>query len=239
MNVIYGKGYQRAPEGSYYIDENGQQVDCSGMKIVNASNGYPVLDTYPDRKIGKVNPDWTGGFSLNFKYKDFSLRSTFAGQMGGNCYSLTHFALAAQGKLKNSLEGRYDGLVVDGVNQVTNPDGSISYQKNTTVTSSIIEYYRDYVYDRKNVEENTFSTSYLKLKEVRLDYSLPKKVCDKTKVLKNASIGAYATNLFCISEWPQYDPETGSLNGSSIHRGVETLSFPMTRTYGVNIKLSF
>jgi hypothetical protein len=79
----------------------------------------------------------------------------------------------------------------------------------------------------------------LKLKEVRLDYSLPKKVCDKTKVLKNASIGAYATNLFCISEWPQYDPETGSLNGSSIHRGVETLSFPMTRTYGVNIKLSF
>ena len=239
MNVIYGKGYQRAPEGSYYLDENGNKVDCSGMKIINESNGYPVLDTYPDREIGKVSPDWTGGFGINFKYKDFSLTSTFTAQVGGHCYSLTNFALSSQGKLKNSLEGRNDGLVVEGVNMVTNPDGTVSYQKNTTITSSIIEYYRDYVYDRKNVEENTFSTSFLKMKEIRLDYSLPKKICDKTKVLKNASFGCYATNLFCITEFPQYDPETGSLNGSDIHSGIETLSFPMTRTYGVNIKLSF
>ncbi|MDE7443690.1 MAG: TonB-dependent receptor, partial [Muribaculaceae bacterium] len=47
MHMIYGKGYQRAPEGSYYMDAEGNKVDCSGMKIVNASNGYPVLDESP------------------------------------------------------------------------------------------------------------------------------------------------------------------------------------------------
>ncbi|MCI1779974.1 MAG: SusC/RagA family TonB-linked outer membrane protein, partial [Bacteroidales bacterium] len=57
MNVIYGRGYKRAPKGSYYLNEEGNKVDCSGMKIIN-SEGYPELDANPDRNLGKVNPDW-------------------------------------------------------------------------------------------------------------------------------------------------------------------------------------
>ncbi|MDE7443889.1 MAG: hypothetical protein K2M65_06985, partial [Muribaculaceae bacterium] len=67
----------------------------------------------------------------------------------------------------------------------------------------------------------------------------PKSICKRTKVLRSASIGAYATNVFCISNWPQFDPETGTLSGTEVHRGIETGSMPMTRTYGVNIKLAF
>ena len=54
--------------------------------------------------------------------------------------------------------------------------------------------------------------------------------------MKPISVG---TNLFCWSKWPFYDPEVGTLNGASITRGFETASYPMTRTYGFNIKLSF
>jgi TonB-linked SusC/RagA family outer membrane protein len=240
MHVIYGKGYQRAPEGSYYIDETtGQKVDCSGMKLINATTGYPTLDDSPTRRIGQVNPDWTAGLSTRFRYKNISLSASFAAQVGGNCYSVTHFALAYQGKLRNSLEGRYDGLVVDGVNAITNADGTITYQKNKTITESAMIYYNTYKWVRDNAEENTFSTDYLKLKELRLDYALPQKICNRTKVLRSASIGAYATNLFCWTKFPQYDPDNGSLNGSDIHRGIETMTFPMTRTYGVNVKLAF
>jgi TonB-linked SusC/RagA family outer membrane protein len=239
MHVIYGKGYQRAPEGSYYIDDNGNQVDCSGMKLVNSETGYPVLDTSPDRKIGKVNPDWTGGLTTRLRFKDFSLTGTFSAQMGGHCYSVTNFVLSYQGKLKNTLAGRYAGLVVDGVNAITNADGTISYQKNTTITDNIRTYYETYVYVRDNAEENTFSTDFLKLKELRLDYSLPKKICKKTKFLRSASVGAYATNVFCITDFPQYDPETGALSGTDIYNAIEVSAFPMTRTYGVNVKLAF
>lgn len=239
MNVIYGKGYQRAPEGSYYMDENGNKVDCSGMKLVDASTGYPILDEQPNREIGKVNPDWTGGLTTTFRYKNVSLGATFSAQWGGNCYSVTNFCLGYQGKLANSLEGRYDGLVVAGVNAIKNADGTISYQKNSTVTSNTETYYNAYVWTRDNVEENTFDTSYLKLKELRVDYSFPKSLLAKTKVLKYASVGAYATNLFCITNFPQYDPETGLLNGSDVHKGIETMTFPMTRTYGFNVKLQF
>ncbi|MEN8248382.1 MAG: SusC/RagA family TonB-linked outer membrane protein [Bacteroidota bacterium] len=237
MHVIYGRGFQRAPEGAFYIDENGDQVDAEGMHIVNAS-GYPLLDEVPDRKIGNVNPDWRAGMTQQFRYKNFSLFATLAGQLGGNAYSVTNFALSYQGKLNNSIEGRNDGLVHEGVNVIDNGDGTFSYTKNTTVTNSILTYYNTYMWNRNNVETNTFSTSFLKLREVRLDYQLPKSLLQRTKYVQGASLAVFATNLFSISNFPQYDPETGMLDGSNIHRGIESMAFPMTRTYGVNVKVS-
>ena len=238
MNQIYGRGYQRAPEGSTYTDANGKQVDCSGMKLIDAS-GYPILDNSPNRRIGKVNPDWRAGMTHTFAYKNFSLSASFSGQLGGNCYSVTNFSLSYQGKLKNSLEGRYDGLVVDGVNAVKASDGSLTYTKNNNITGNIQTYYNSKVWNRDNTEENTFSTSYLKLTELRFDYKVPAKVCRQIRGLQNASFGMFATNVFCITNFPQYDPETGMLNGSQIYKGIEAMAFPMTRSYGVNLKLSF
>ena len=234
MNVIYGKGYQRAPEGAKDAEGN----DVSGQILVNEKNGYPILDTNADRRIGRVNPLWRAGMTQKFTFKNFSLGLSFSAQVGGHCYSVTHFSLAYLGKLNNSLEGRYDGLVVDGVNAIKNADGTITYQKNKTVTENIQNYYGSYKYIRDNVEENTFSTDFLKLKEARLDYSVPTKWLKKTKVFRTASVGVWATNIFCITSFPQYDPETGALNGSSITSGIEAMSFPMTRSYGVNIKFS-
>ena len=62
----------------------------------------------------------------------------------------------------------------------------------------------------------------------------------KTGFLRSASLGVFATNLFCITDWPQFDPEAaGLVNGTNIYPGIETVTFPMTRTYGINIKLQF
>ncbi len=238
MHTIYGRGFQRAPEGAVYTDANGNEVDASGMHIVNAE-GYPVLDELPDRRIGSVNPDWRAGMTQYFRYKNLSLSATFTGQMGGNAFSVTNFSLSYQGKLNNSVEGRYDGLVHEGVNVIENPDGTFTYTENTTITSNVKTYYNAYVWNRNNTEMNTFSTSFLKLKNVRFDYRLPESMLKKVGFIQTASLGVYATNLFCITDFPQYDPETGMLDGANIHRGIEVMSFPMTRSYGVNVKLSF
>ncbi|MDR2147340.1 MAG: SusC/RagA family TonB-linked outer membrane protein [Tannerella sp.] len=239
MDYIYGKGFQKAPEGASYIDENGNRVDASGMDIVNATNGFPVLDAQPDRRIGKVNPDWRAGMGQQFRYKNLSLSVFFTGQWGGNTYSVTNFALGYIGKLKSTLPGRYDGLVHPGVNETVNPDGSITYTKNTTVTENIATYYSTYMFVRDNTEMNTFDTSFLKFKEARLDYKIPPAWLVKTGFLHNANIGVYATNIFCWTDFPQYDPEAGMISGNQIYKGIEAMAFPMTRTYGVNLKFSF
>lgn len=239
MYHLYGHGYVRAPEGAYYLDENGNKVDCSGQKIIS-SNGMPLNPkTSPLIDLGRVNPTWTGGLNMNFRIKNVTVSMDFSAQVGGHAYSTTNFLLSYQGRLKNSLQGRYDGFVVEGVQQHKAADGTITYTKNNTVMTSAMTYYNQYVWVRDNAEENTFSTNFIKFKQLRIDYSLPKALCKKTHFLESASLGAYATNLFCITPFPQYDPETAMVNGADIYSGIETLAYPMTRQYGINLKLSF
>jgi TonB-linked SusC/RagA family outer membrane protein len=240
MHQLYGFALKRAPEGSFYTDTEGNQVDCSGQVILDATTGLPSVESTADHFLGKVNPDWRGGFSTSMRYKNFSFTALFSYQMGGNRFSVTNGILSYQGKLANSLEGRYDGIVADGVNVVsTNEDGTAVCQVNNTVTSSIYTYYQAIVLDRYNGEAHTFSTSFLKFKEARLEYSLPSALIQKTKVLQDASIALFATNIFSLDKWPQFDPEGGMMTGTNVFSGIEAGSYPMTRTIGMNLRLSF
>lgn len=235
LGRIYGYGFKRAPEGAYYTDATtGEVVDCSNQIIVNAQ-GYPEVDTQNLIDLGSIYPDWKGGLSTTLRYKNLRLGMNFTYQYGGKCYSLTHAILASSGKTKDTLYGRYDGLVQEGVN--VSADGI--YSKNTTITESAAIYYSDYYYKRANAETNTYDTSFFKLKQINLDYSLGKKALQKIGWLRQFSIGVFVTNVFCVTDFPQYDPEAATFNSASISRGIETGAYPMTRTYGVTLKLGF
>lgn len=233
LGDLYGSGYEKAPKGSYVTADDGSTIDVSGWDIVD-SDGYPVLASEFEN-LGNTQADWKAGWMNSISYKNFRLNFSFSAQWGGQAYSFTNAMLGYQGKIKATLPGRYDGLIHKGVNQ--NADGT--YSINKTVTASIESYYNLRVFNRDNVVNNTFSTSFLKMKDIRLEYSLPKKIAAKTKVLQGASIAFFATNLFCWTNWPQFDPEIATMNGSEITKGFETAAFPMTRTYGVNLKLQF
>lgn len=235
LGRIFGYGFERAPKGAYYVDPTtGQQIDCEGQIIVS-SDGYPQLDTQNLKDFGSIYPDWKGGFNTVFRYKNLKLNAQFTYQYGGKCYSLTHAILASNGKTKDTLYGRYDGLVQEGVQ--LGSDGT--YSKNTTLTYSAALYYQDYYYNRKNSENNTFDTSFLKLKQINLDYTLGKKALQRINWLKSLSVGVFVTNVFCVTDFPQYDPEAATFNAASISRGIETGAYPMTRTYGVTLKVGF
>jgi TonB-linked SusC/RagA family outer membrane protein len=240
MNKLYGFGLKRAPEGSYYVDANGNNVDCSGQVLIDATTGLPSLTSSADVCLGKVNPDWKGGLNTSIRYKRLTLNMAFTYQWGGHRFSVTNGILSYQGKLKNSLDGRYDGKVAEGVNVIsTNEDGSYVCAQNNTITSSIYTYYQALTLDRYNGEANTFDTSFLKFKEARLEYSLPETLCKKVGFLQGASIAIFATNIFSWDNWPQFDPEAGMLQGTNVFNGIETGAFPMTRSYGVNLRLQF
>ncbi|MDE6861286.1 MAG: TonB-dependent receptor, partial [Alistipes sp.] len=183
MYQLYGKDYNRAPEGSYYIDDNGNRVDCSGAVLINSTTGYPSLTSKPDQHIARVTPRWKAGLNTSVTWKDLTLTAQFTAQVGGNAFSVTNFALSYQGKLKNSLEGRTDGLVLDGVvaTSQTDADGNTIYAKNTTITENANVYYNTIKWGRDNTYENTFSTDFFKLRELRLEYRFPAKLMAKTK----------------------------------------------------------
>lgn len=158
----------------------------------------------------------------------------FDGQFGGVSYSLTHAVLMEEGKLKKTIPGRYNGIVGDGV---VYDAGTNKYVKNTTLATNIQAYY-DAHFNRDNVEANTFSTDFIKFREARFDYTLPKKLLSKLN-LQKASLGIYGRDLFQLTKWPAFDPEFGTLNDGTINAGFEMAQFPSTRTLGISLTIGF
>lgn len=225
-----------------------------GQVIVDAS-GLPVT-TDEIEYVGCAYPGWKAGWYNEFKYKNFTLGILLDGQHGGKIYSTTNAKLGIQGKSKATLNGRLPGtplyisgddsrlaqagllpmggtyIIAPGV--VANSDGS--YTPNTKPVTAQV-YYGEY-YKVENVETNLFDASFLKIREVRLEYVFTKRQLRKTP-LSSASIALYGRNLFCFTDYPVFDPETGALNGGNIVPGVEAGSLPTTRSMGVSLNVSF
>lgn len=241
--AMYGYGFKRVPAGTVMTDENGSEIDISN-KIIYNEKGLPTYHTSGDLDyLGEITPDWKGSFGFTAKYKRLSCNILFDGQKGGQVYSVTWQKMNDHGKAANTLEGRYNpktmsdpsdrGIIGDGV--IQNADGT--YRKND-VKATAFNYYKAY-YNINNVESGIVSTSYLKLRELSFEYTFPKKLLKKTKVIQNLSVSVYGRDLFVWSKYPGYDPEVASLNGSSIQPGYETAQLPSTRTMGATIKFNF
>lgn len=241
----------------------GTTGDLWGYKLVRNEKGEVIINEngLPEQAdeieyVGCAYPGWKAGFYNEFKYKNLKLSVLIDGQHGGIIYSHSHHKMTEQGKLTHTLNGRLPGTEyymsaddpriaaakltpLDGVYMVApgvvrNADGSFS--PNTTVTT--VEKYNKEYYRMANVETNSFDASFIKIREVRLEYSLPKNILGKT-FLTQATVGVYGRNLLCISDFPMFDPEAAALNGRSITPGVETGSLPSTRSFGINISLGF
>ncbi|HUH33223.1 MAG TPA: TonB-dependent receptor, partial [Daejeonella sp.] len=214
--AIYGFNFERSPDG----------------QIVYTTDGFPARPAQI-QYIGEAYADWRGGIQNEFSYKNMRFSFLIDGQYGGLVYSQTHHKMAEQGKLKSTLPGREDGFIIgDGV--VKNADGS--YTPNTKKVP-VGNYYADY-YRRANVESNSFDASFLKLREMRFEYALPKSLTSKIRV-SNAKIAVYGRDLAMITSFPMFDPETAALNGSTILPGVEMGQMPSTRTFGMNLMFNF
>lgn len=234
LGAIYGTGFKRATEGATCVEADGSVRNIAG-EILYDNNGYPIVDKTKMLYLGDTQPKWKGGLTMGFKYRNLKIHIAADGQFGGHAWSLTNSILAYNGKLNNTLEGRYDGLIGKGYVYNASTD---TYSRNDNVTEEISTYYDRY-YNRDNVETNIFSTSFIKLREVSIEYSLPRKWMEKTKFIRGITLSVFGRNLAMWTRWPQYDPEIGSLAGSNILTGFESGQFPMTRTYGFSVKLRF
>lgn len=211
MDALYGRGYLRAPDGQIVYER-----------------GLPVL-TDDMIYIGQSNPAWRAGINNEFKYKQFRFGFMFDAQFGAVGYSLTSSVLGDSGKLKNTLPGRYNGIIGNGV--IDNGDGT--YRKNDVIATNIWDYYTAHL-GRDNVEGTSYSTDFLKLRELRLDYQFKPEMLSRIGI-QRGSVGVFGRDLFIWSSWPAFDPEFGTLGNGDITRGFELGQFPATRTFGFNL----
>lgn len=217
MGDMYGRGFQRSPDGQI---------------IYNSANGLPAPLDPVVRKMGNAFADWKASLSNEFRYKNVNLSILLDGQYGGEMYSQTSHKNNTLGKTKVTLPGRDNGIVGQGVVKLA--DGS--YIPNNTVAAASA-YYDNY-YQISNAETNIFDASFLKIREVRLEFALPDRMLRKIGV-QRTSIAVWGRDLFNFTKFPGFDPEGGNLNNGTLTPGVELAQFPSTRSIGTNLTFKF
>jgi hypothetical protein len=113
-------------------------------------------------------------------------------------------------------------------------DGTFAPNQVSVPASS---YYDNY-YQIGNAETNVFDASFLKIREVRVELSVPKTFLSKLRI-QHATIALFGRDLFNFTKFPGFDPEGGNLNSGTLTPGVELAQFPSTRTMGANLTLKF
>ncbi len=215
---IYGYKLKRAPDG--------QVVWKDGITARTTEFEY----------VGNAYPAWKAGFSNEFSYKNFRVSILFDGQWGGIVYSQTHHKMTEHGTLKHTLKYRENpNFEVVGEGVMLDERGQ--YVPNN-VPISVSKYYADY-WRRANVETNSFDASFLKLREARIEYTIPSAGLNKIGI-ERLTLALYGRNLaMWTKDFPVYDPEVATLNNGTIVPGSEMGQLPSTRTMGFNLTLNF
>lgn len=215
---IYGYKLKRAPDG--------QVVWKDGITARTTEFEY----------VGNAYPAWKAGFSNEFSYKNFRVSILFDGQWGGIVYSQTHHKMTEHGTLKHTLKYRENpNFEVVGEGVMLDERGQ--YVPNN-VPISVSKYYADY-WRRANVETNSFDASFLKLREARIEYTIPSAGLNKIGI-ERLTLALYGRNLaMWTKDFPVYDPEVATLNNGTIVPGSEMGQLPSTRTMSFNLTLKF
>jgi len=183
--------------------------------------------------LGNFTPDWYGGLNNSFTYKNWGLSFLIDTKQGGEILSTTSSFGYLFGKHPNSLKGRDnpdfeiigEGVDVDGTTPNTNAARIDDYYERISTIS----------------EENVYDASYIKFRQLAISYTLNKKLLDKTKFIKSATLSLVGRNLFFITNGLDViglDPES-IYTASNRDIGIEYAALPSTRTYGFNISVKF
>jgi TonB-linked SusC/RagA family outer membrane protein len=240
MGDMYGIGYQRVssnPDDPYY-DPTGEFVG----QVVYNSQGKPI-PTSTRMKLGNYNPDWLAGIYNTLNFKGISLGVLFDFRYGGKIYSHTQTVGREGGIIEETLEGRADGydlsvegngVIGDGVVAVTDGEGEITGFTPNATKLSAREWHTTITLGRSLIEGMMYDASFVKLREVKLGYTLPSTVT-RSLSIRDVNISFVGRNLFLWTDVPHVDPETASTAGGTIIPGVESVAIPSARSYGFNL----
>lgn len=229
VGVFRGTAWVRDEKGNLILKKQ------TGSAAEKYGDYVPQLDTSGKTDLGNFQPDFTGGFSTGFRYKNFRLNATFDFVVGGQIASITNmngegsglFATTA-GKNDKGVDLRSPvseggGVRVDGVDTEGNPvTAYVEAQQYFKLKHKIWE---PYMYDR----------TYVKMREVSLSYDVPSSFLKKTKTgVNRLGISVFAQNPWLLySACPNIDV---SESGTNWREGGQAVA---TRSWGLTVNLSF
>ena len=154
---------------------------------------------------------WSGGFGTSFSWKGLSITADFAWQHGKYMINNDNYFM------KNANQGTSYNQAVDMLNIWTKP-GDIT---------DIPKYGEQIQFDTHLLED----ASFLRMKNLIVQYSLPEKWMKATKGIQNAKVFFVGRNLFTATKFSGYDPEP-DIN-------LVKFNYPNTRQFVFGMELTF
>ncbi|MCW5909595.1 MAG: SusC/RagA family TonB-linked outer membrane protein [Cyclobacteriaceae bacterium] len=233
---LYGTAYQRyyaggEPDGVTHLDRN--------RPLLIGANGFPTLTPASKQLVlGNAMPDWLTGIRNTFTYKNVSLSFLVDVRWGNDQYDQYGNWLAAFLKPDFTNDRNdvvvFDGVLADGtpntqqvwLGQGLGPDGR-DYGAG---------YYRNI--HRAMSENFVYDASFVKLRNVTLNYNLPKSWLTPLS-LKAVSVSGSINNIILWTPWRNYDPESYSTGAGSNATGLAGMGYPGARSalFSINITL--
>lgn len=173
--------------------------------------------------IGHANPDFIFGLTNNFAWKNFDLSIFFQGSIGNDLLNMSNM----------NLEWK---RTTDALNRWTPENTNTDIPRNGFYYSQYGGYVNDHF-----VED----ASFLRLKNLTFGYTIPFK-----KFVSSCRVYFSAENLFTITGYSGWDPETdtksyesakqgSSSQSANAGAGLDFNSYPSMRTYTFGLNITF
>ena len=223
------------------VPYSGKKTDVKpGMwKFKNVDGSEDNKITENDKTvIGNAYPKFYGGINNTFTYKDFDLSIFLTYSFGNDVFNatkLTNTKTALQNKNVLDIANSSNRWVV--VNKkgelITDPQEMADINKGKTVAAVFDNEIGDTYIHSWAVEDG----SYLKLSNITLGYTFPRKMLNKIGISK---LRLYATgsNLLTWTKYTGFDPEVSTM-GSGLTPGVDFGAYPKSRSFVFGINLAF
>jgi TonB-linked SusC/RagA family outer membrane protein len=240
VNTIHRTGFEY---GQIFGIANAK--DDQGNILIDETQGWTIL--LPDAQIiGNPNPKFLLNVTNNLKWKGFNLSFLVDYRHGGQLYSSTAASLLLRGQLKIQ-EDREAVRVIPGVYgdpQTFKPilDEKGNTIKNTTGITAFNYHFANGFGAYGADEVNVYDVTTIRLREVSLGYTIPKKILKRTPFgmarvsVSGRNLWYYVPNML---EGVNLDPEVLSATADSNVQGFDFGAAPSVRRLGVNLSLSF
>lgn len=241
--AIYGTDFLRDSQGRKQIKNI---KDLSSGAIV----GTEYLITNEQVVIGNAAPKFTGGWGNALRYKRFTLSALIDFKVGGDIYSVDHATAAGSGLLPETLLERNGGGL-----SYTYPDGSTAnhgvildgynvddQKENDRVVHYLYKWgnmYAGWSHLNRPRSLSVFENTWVKLREVALNYDIPQSILGKAKIFQGLSVSLIGRNIgYLYASLPDHlNPE--GINGTGNAQGLQWSAYPSFRSWGFSVKAKF
>jgi TonB-linked SusC/RagA family outer membrane protein len=219
--------YAYVAEGIIHTQEelDAYKARFDGRRVGYWASDYPTLgigspifslnERYRDYKdvVGNSTPDFYGGFSTYFKYRNWKLNASFTYSYGNELLLV-----------KDLSDMKFDSIANRSIRVLDAGTGNrpILHAEGRHMLSSL----------------NVYDASYLRMNALSLSYDLPARLV-KSINMRYATFFVSAGNLFTLTKYPGADPAITDDPYSIGGGGLDLTTYPMSKTISIGTRLGF